>query len=122
MIAFVCFVTGGCGSKSTAEAKLTVVTTPAAGSTQAPAPGPNFPLNVKITSAMPAKGVSIAVSSAPDGSLTSFFSTTQSSTQASNDFSITSTPVAQVCVVTITVTSLSTATNTWTGTYRYSAK
>ncbi|HMH20478.1 MAG TPA: hypothetical protein VK563_01825 [Puia sp.] len=114
--------TWGCGGKSSPEATLAVTTTPAINSTQPPAPGPNFPLNVKITSAMPSKGVSIAVSAAPDGTTSTFFSVTQNSTTASNDFSITATPVAKVSVVTITVTSLSTATNTWTGSYRYSAK
>ncbi|HZE85758.1 MAG TPA: hypothetical protein VE035_15680 [Puia sp.] len=123
-IAIVSLTLWGCGGggKSTPEATLAVTLTPAVGSTQAPAPGPNFPLNVKITSAIPAKGVTINVSAAPDGSASAFFTASPNSSQASNDFSITNTPVAQVCVLTVTVTSLSTATNTWTGSYRYSAK
>jgi hypothetical protein len=113
----------GCGgsSKNTPEATLAVTTSPAVNSTQAPALGP-FTLNVHITSAMPAKGVTIDVTAAPDGSSTNFFSTSKSTTAASNDFSITGTPVAVVSVVKITVTSNSTATNVWSGNYRYSAK
>ena len=112
---------GKSGGGSTPEATLAVTLTPAAGSTQAPAVGP-FNLNVKITTAMPAKGVTIAVFATPDGSSVSYFNTTVNSTQASNDYTIANTPVGQVCVVKVTVTSLSTSTNTWTGSYRYSAK
>ncbi len=112
---------GGGGSKSTPEATLTVTTTPAVNTTQPASVGP-FNLNVKITSAMPAQGVTITVSAAPDGSSTNFFSTSKSSTTASNDFTITGTPVAVVSVVQIKVVSNSTSSNTWTGSYRYSAK
>ncbi|MHA4810119.1 hypothetical protein ACX0G9_18540 [Flavitalea flava] len=115
------FITSCGGSKSTPEAALTVTTTPASGTVQTPSPGP-FNLNVKITSAMPGKGVKIAISAAPDGSSTTFYTNTVNSTQASNDFSIANTPPATVSVVTIKVTSLSTPTNTWTGSYRYSLK
>jgi hypothetical protein len=121
-ITFLPFLSGcGGGSKSTPEATLTVTTTPAVNSTQAPAVGP-FNLNVTITSAMPAKGVTIAVTAAPDGTTNNFFTTSKSSTTASNNFNITGTPVAVVSVVKITVTSNSTSSNTWTGSYRYSAK
>ena len=122
-VAFIVPGCGGGGSKSTPEATLTVTTTPAVNTTQAPAPaaGP-FNLNVNITSAMPAKGVTILVTAAPDGTPTNFFSTSVSTTKASNDFVITGTPLAEVCLVTITVTSNSTSSNTWTGTYRYSGK
>lgn len=121
-IALLPFLSGcGGGSKSSPEANLAVTTTPAINSTLDPAVGP-FNLNVTVTSAMPAKGVTIAVTVAPDGSSNNFFSTSRSSTSASNDFSITGTPVAVVCVVKVTVTSNSTSSNTWTGSYRYSAK
>lgn len=119
--ALIVLITSCGGSKSTPEATLTVTTTPASGTVQTPAPGP-FNLNVKITSAMPAKGVTIAVSAAPDGSSTTFYTNSVNSTQASNDFLIANTPPATVSVVTIKVTSLSTTTNTWTGSYRYSLK
>jgi hypothetical protein len=71
---------------------------------------------------MPSKGVTIAVSAEPDGSSVAFFTTSISSTQLVNNFTITGTPVAVVSVVNIKVTSNSTATNTWSGSYRYSAK
>ena len=116
------FFTLACGSKkSTPEATLAVTTNPANGANLAPAPGP-FNLTVTITSAMPAKGVDIKVSAEPDGSAVTFFSTDQRSTQTVNNFSITGTPIGQVSVVNITVTSLSTPSNTWSGSYRYSAK
>ncbi|OJW57187.1 MAG: hypothetical protein BGO55_12795 [Sphingobacteriales bacterium 50-39] len=121
-IVFLPFLSGcGGGSKSSPEATLTVSTTPAINTTQVPALGP-FNLNVTITSAMPAKGVTIAVTAAPDGTTNNFFTKSTSTTTASNNFSITGTPVAVVSVVNITVTSNSTSTNTWTGSYRYSAK
>jgi len=111
----------GKSGSSAPEATLAVTLTPAAGSTQAPAVGP-FTLNVNITSAMPAKGVTIAVSASPDGSSATYFTSTASSTKASNDYTITNTPVGVICVVKVIVTSLSTSTNTFTGSYRYSAK
>jgi len=121
-IAFLPFLSGcGGSSKSAPEATLAVTTTPAINSTQPPALAP-FNLNVTITSAMPAKGVTIAVTAAPDGTSSTFFSKSVSSTTASNNFSITGTPVGAISVVNITVTSNSTATNTWSGSYRYSAK
>jgi hypothetical protein len=116
-------LTTACGSKNktTPEATLTVTTSPAIGTTAAPAPGP-FNLTVTITSAMPAKGVDIKVTAEPDGSTVAFFSTDLNSTQSVNNFSITGTPVGVVAVVNITVTSLSTPTNIFSGSYRYSAK
>jgi hypothetical protein len=121
-IAVLPFLSGcGGGSKNAPEATLAVTTTPAINTTQAPAVGP-FTLNVTITSAMPAKGVTIAVTAAPDGTTNNFFTTSKSTTTASNDFNITGTPVGVVSVVKITVTSNSTSTNTWSGSYRYSAK
>jgi hypothetical protein len=117
-------LTLACGSKNkgTAEATLAVTLNPANGSTQPAAPGP-FNLTVTVTSAMPAKGVTIAVTAEPDGSSVAFFSPTPvSTTQAVTNFTITGTPVATVSVVNVKVTSNSTATNTWSGSYRYSAK
>ncbi len=116
-----CFTLACSSKKSTPEPTLTVTTTPAVGSTQAPAPGP-FNLSVTITSAMPAKGVTITVSAEPDGSTVAFFNSSIPSSTASNNFNITGTPVGEVILVNITVTSVSTPTNTWTGSYRYSAK
>jgi len=113
---------GGGGGTPPGETQLTITTTPTNGSVQPPAPGTTFDLNVNITSAIPSKGVTIAVSAAPDGSSTSFFTTSKNSTTAANSFSITGTPVATVCLVSITVTSLSQSSNVATASYRYSAK
>jgi hypothetical protein len=121
MIAVAFFLSGCGGGKNTTEATLSVTTTPASGSTQAPAVGP-FGLNVKITSPMPAKGVTIEIKATPDGSSTAFFTKSSSTTSASNDFTIAGQTVAVVNVVYITVTSNSKSSNTWTGSYRYSAK
>lgn len=109
-------------SKTEAEPVLTVETTPANKSNNLNILGPDFPLKVEITSVMPAKGVKIDVTAAPEGSATAFFTATSNSTAPQNNYTITNTPNAATCVVTITVTSLSTASRVWTGTYRYSKK
>jgi hypothetical protein len=110
--------TDSCGS----EASLAVTTTPANGTTELPAPGPTFPLRVSITSAIPASGVTIDVKARPDGSSTTFFTESRSSSAKDNDFTITSTPSTVVCIVEITVTSKTCSTNKWSGSYRYSKK
>jgi len=105
------------------ETRLTVQTTPAAGTTDAPAPGPDFPLIVQVTSAMPPSGIKIAVTSKKDGSGGApFFNFSQNSTSASNNITIASTPATTTCLVSITVTSLSDPNNVWNGSYRYSMK
>ena len=121
IIALAPFLSGCGGGKNTTEATLTVITNPPSGSTQAPAVGP-FNLNVMISSPMPAKGVTIDIKATPDGSSTAFFTKSTSTTSTSNDFTITGQTVAVVNVVYITVTSNSKSSNTWTGSYRYSAK
>jgi hypothetical protein len=111
------------GGSSTPETDLAVTTTPAAGSNQAAAPGPTFALNVTVTSTMPPKGVTIAVSASIDGqSNSAFYTTSSSTTAASNNFTITNTPAQQTCLVTITVTSNTKSSNTVTITYRYAMK
>ena len=122
ILAIATFSTGCGGSKTNAEPTLAVTTTPPTGSTQTPAVGPTFPLNVTITSAMPSKGVTISIKATPDGSAVSYYTTSKSTTARSNDFTISGQQVADVNVVSITVTSNSSSTNTWTGSYRYSAK
>ncbi len=113
---------GGGGSGSN-EATLAVTTTPADGSTQAPAPGPTFPLAVQITSTMPPSGVTIQVSAKVDGSsAAAFFTSSVTSSSALNNFSITGSPSSLVCLVTVKVTSVTSSTNVWNGSYRYSSK
>jgi hypothetical protein len=115
-----CKKSGGGGSS---EATLVVETTPAAGTTEAPAPGPDFPLKIEIKSAMPASGVKIEVSAKKDGSADpAFFTSSKNSTAQQNTYTITGTPSTVVCIVNITVTSLSKPSNIWTGSYRYSKK
>jgi len=104
------------------EATLVITTTPANGTTEPPAPGPTFPLTVTISSAMPSSGVTIEVKARPDGSSTTFFSQTVSSTVKDNNFTITGTPATVTCIVEITVTSKGCNTNKATSSYRYSKK
>jgi hypothetical protein len=116
-----------CGGKggSSAEAALTVTTNPTTvgNDVQAPAPGPDFPLTVQITSVMPPKGVTIVVTAAEDGTANStFFTQTLNTTSISNSFSITKTPALVNCIVNITVTSNTKSTNVWSGSYLYTMK
>ena len=110
--------TDSCGS----EASLAVTTNPAVNSDEAAAPGPNFPLTVTVTSAMPSGGVTIKVTARPDGETATFFSEEKSATTASTDFTITGAPSGKKSLVEITVTSKSCNTNKWTGSYRFSKK
>lgn len=113
---------GGGGGGGTSEANLVVTLNPPANSNQPAAPQADFPLTVSITSTMPPQGVTIDVKAAQEGSSTNFFTETRSSTSATNNFTITNTPIGPVCVVTVTVTSKTKATNTVTASYRYSRK
>lgn len=115
-----CKKSGGGGSS---EAGLVVELTPANSSVQAAAPGPDFPLVVKITSTMPSAGVKIDISSQKDGSTDpAFFTFANNSNSATNNFSITGTPSGIVCTTTVKVSSLSSSSNVWTGSYKYSKK
>lgn len=106
----------------TTEKTLSVTTNPGNGTTQAAAPGPDFPLQVTINSSIPSAGVTIEVKARPEASTTTFYSTSISSSTASNNFTITNTPSATPCIVEITVSSKGCSTNKWTGSYRYSKK
>ncbi len=127
-LTMIVFGIGGCSDKDpgggggTDEANLVISLNPPANSVQPAAPQTDFPLTVTITSAMPPQGVTIDVKVAPEGSTANFFTETRSSTSATNNFTITNTPVGVVCVTTVTVTSKTKATNTVTATYRYSRK
>ncbi|HTJ12802.1 MAG TPA: hypothetical protein VL547_12280 [Dinghuibacter sp.] len=114
---------GGGGNNNSSEATLAVTTNPTNGSTQAAAPGPTFALSVTVTSTMPPKGVTIAVSAAVDGQSGSpFYTTSVNNSQATNNFTIANTPAQETCLVTVTVTSNDKSSNVWTGSYRYSMK
>lgn len=127
--AFLIFLLGtfGCqkgnGGGNANEESLVIQTLPLAnGHVEAAAPGPDFPLRVTVTSAMPSGGVKIDVTAKPDGGTVSFFNQSKTSTTATTDFTITGTPTGVVCIVEITVTSVSSSSNKWTGNYKYSRK
>ncbi len=110
-------------SSGTSEAGLVAQTTPANQSNNLNILGPDFPLKVEITSAMPANGVKIVISAAKDGSADpAFFTATNNTTAPQNNYTITNTPSGVTCVVTITITSLTKSSNVWAGSYRYSMK
>jgi len=104
------------------EAGLVVETTPANKSNNLNILGPDFPLKVEITSAIPASGVKIEITASPETASTPFFTASGNTSAPQNNYIITNTPNGVTCVVNITVTSLSKASNVWKGTYRYSKK
>ncbi|MFT3826012.1 MAG: hypothetical protein QM731_18975 [Chitinophagaceae bacterium] len=116
-----CGKSGG-GSSSCSETAMTVTTSPAIGTVDPPAPGPNFPLQVNITANLPSAGATVVVTAKPESTGTAFFTETRVVTAANNTFTITNTPASTSCIVTVTVTSKSCASNTFSGTYRYSRK
>ncbi|WP_207511370.1 hypothetical protein [Longitalea luteola] len=121
-------VTVGCkkkkdgGNDRCGESEIKVITIPANGTIDPPAPGTSFPLVVNIE-AMPGTGASITVTARTEGgSSTTYFTTTLENALSSNNFTITNTPAGTSCVVDVTVTSKTCNTNQWKGSYRYSAK
>lgn len=114
---------GGKDSPSPAEENLVITGNPALnGQQESPAPGPTFPLAVTVTSKMPPQGVKVAVTATPEGSTTSFYTDTKTTSSAVSNFVITNTPKSVSCRVTVTVTSVSKASNTVTAFYLYSMK
>lgn len=110
-------------NKAATEAGLVVEITPANKSINLNILGPDFPLKVEITSALPTSGVKIEITAAPESSpAASFYTASNNSTAPQNNYSITNTPSGVTCLVTVTVTSLSSPGNKWVGTYRYSKK
>lgn len=103
------------------ETEIKVLTIPANGTVDPPAPGTSFPLVVNIES-MPTSGVSITVTAKAEGSSTPYFTETRDNATASNSFQITNTPTGKTCIVETIITSKTCNTNQWKGSYRYSAK
>ena len=101
---------------------ITFQTNPASGSNQAPAPGPDFPLVVTITSTMPSAGVKIEVTARAEGSTTNFFTQSLNTNNTVNNFLITGAPQAVTSVVEVTVSDISNAAVRSTSTYRFSKK
>jgi hypothetical protein len=116
-----CKKSGGGGG--TNEPALNVELNPAAGSNQAPAPGPDFPLTVTIKSTLPPSGVKIDVTAREDvGGSTPFFNQSVNSSTSINSINITGSPRNVTIRVEVTVTSLTSSTNKFTGSYTYSRK
>jgi hypothetical protein len=107
---------GGCG-----EQAIKVTTIPAINTVDPPAPGTDFPLVVNIET-MPPSGATVIVNAKSENNGTVYFTETREKASASNSFTITKTPPGVSCLVSITVTSATCNTNTWSGTYRYTAK
>ena len=126
LMLFIWLIAGSPACKKTPPpapgATLQIETSPATGSVQAAAPGPDFPLVVTVKSAMPPAGVKIDVSARPEGSSVAFFTQSANSTNAVNNFTITGTPLAITCVVEVTVTDQANTVNKGTASYRYSRK
>jgi hypothetical protein len=117
-----CKKSGGGGGGGCGETALTVTTTPAIGTTEAPSAGTTFPLMVNVSANLPASGVTIDVKARAESSSTAFYTESKTATAAVSNFTITATPLGVPCIVEITVTSKSCATNKFSGTYRYSRK
>jgi len=110
-------------SDSNNEAGLVAETTPANNSNNLNILGPDFPLKIEITSAMPSNGVKIDITAKKDGSADpAFFTSTNTTSAPQNNYTITNTPAGVTCIVNITITSLTKSTNQWMGSYRYSKK
>lgn len=103
------------------ELEIKVNTTPANGANDAPQPGTDFSLYVKIET-MPAGGASITVTAKAEGSSSPYFTTTIENALEANSILITQTPKNVTCVVETVVTSKTCNTNQWKGSYRYAAK
>lgn len=113
---------GDSGNDRCGETEIKVLTIPANGTVDPPAPGTSFPLVVNIES-MPATGASITVTAkAESGNTTPYFTETRDNATASNNFEITNTPTGVTCIVETTITSKTCNTNQWKGSYRYSGK
>jgi hypothetical protein len=123
IILAILLASGSCKkSKPENPSTLTIQTNPPSGSNQAPAPGPDFPLAVTVTSAMPTGGVKIDVVARAEGSTIPFFSASQNSSSAANNFLITGAPQGVTIIVDVLVTDLSNTTITAVSSYRFARK
>jgi hypothetical protein len=116
---------GGSGSdpEPPAEENLAITANPVLnGQQESPAPGPNFPLAVTVTSKMPPQGVTVEVVAKEEASSSSFYTDTKTTSSSVSNFAITNTPATVSCRVTVTVTSISKPANKATGFYFYSKK
>jgi hypothetical protein len=79
-------------------------------------------INVKISSAIPAAGVTVNVTVTKDLDNSTIFSASNASVAADNSITITGLTPGVLCTVTVVVTSKSTSTNTKTSTFKLAAK
>lgn len=119
--------TASCGDKGSTpppEENLVITGNPALlGQQESPGVGPNFPLVITVTSKMPPQGITIKVEAKEEGSTgTAFYTDTKTTSSTVSNFTITNTPKAVSCRITVTATSVSTPGNTVTGFYLYSKK
>ncbi len=116
-----CKKKGGAGDGPCTETGLAFTSSPAVGTVQTPAPGPNFPVQVTLSN-IPSAGATITVTARPESSGPAFYTETRNSSQAANAFNITNTPLNVVSIVEIKVVSASCNTNKAEGSYRFSRK
>lgn len=84
--------------------------------------GTSQPIVVKVTSALPAAGVTINVQVTKDSDNSSVFSVSNSSVAADNNVNISGLTPGVLCTATIVVTSKSTITNTRSASFKLAAK
>lgn len=115
---------GGDDDPQPGEADLAITTSPPInGQQESPAVGPDFPLSVTVTSTMPPQGVKIEVSARTDVSGSApFYTEVKNTSTKTTNFTITNTPQATTCRLTVTVSSVSKPSNSVTGFYLYSRK
>jgi len=87
-----------------------------------PVVGTSIAMNANITSTLPKDGVTVDVSVKKKSDNTVVFSTSLSSSAASNPVTVTGLTGGTLCVATITVTSKSKSSNTSTKTFELAAK
>ena len=84
--------------------------------------GTSQAINVKVSSNLPAAGVTVTVSVTKDIDNSTVFTTSNSSVSADNNVTITGLTPGVLCTATVVVTSKSTITNTKTTTFKLAAK
>lgn len=121
VVLFFSILVAACGSKSPAPpppSEQSIAFTHNAGNNVLN-PGPSLNFNVTLTSAMPAAGIKVEVSTKEEASgNTVGTNSSVNSTSATVNVGISGLPRQLWCIVTIKVTSVSTASNSTTQTFR----
>ena len=79
-------------------------------------------MNVKISTALPTAGVTVAITVTKDADNSSIFSSSNASVNADNSVTITGLTPGVLCTATVVVASKSTATNTKSTSFKLAAK